>query len=181
MLASVESVLDTLFDFALPEDAAAWQAIGDPVMGGASVGRLLPLPGGSAAFSGDLSLAGGGGFASVRSAPGRFDLSHHEAIVLEARGDGRLYTIALRTDPYFDGVSYQASFSTRPGRWDVVRIPFASFHPRWRGRPVPGAPGLEPGRVVSLGIVLADRRAGPFHLEIQSIRALRRGRGPGRP
>jgi len=165
--------LDTLFDFAIPSHALAWEPIGDRVMGGLSTGRLLPLPGGIGAFSGELSVAQGGGFASVRSAAGRFDLSLHSGLLLEVRGDGRVYKLSLRTDPYFDGVSYQAAFATRAGRWEEVALPFESFRATWRGGPVPGAPRLDAGQVASFGLLLADRQPGPFRLEIHAIRALR--------
>jgi monofunctional biosynthetic peptidoglycan transglycosylase len=75
MLRSVEELLDTLFDFDDPLRVSAWEAVGDPVMGGASTSRFAPLPGGMAAFSGVVSLDRGGGFASVRSAQGLFDLA----------------------------------------------------------------------------------------------------------
>lgn len=176
MLRTVGGLLDTLFDFEDPGLAGAWEAVGDPVMGGISTGRLLPIPGGHARFTGMVSLDRGGGFASIRSAPGLFDLSAHEGLLLEIRGDGRVYKLALRTDPWFDAVAYQIRFVTRAGDWEAVRLPLAGFRATWRGRPVPGAPPLEPSRVSSFGLLLGDGQAGPFQLEIASIRAYRSGR-----
>jgi NADH dehydrogenase [ubiquinone] 1 alpha subcomplex assembly factor 1 len=176
MLRSVSSLLDTLFDFDDPLIVGAWESVGDPVMGGISTGSLLPLPGGLARFAGVVSLDRGGGFASVRSAPGRFDLSGHEGILLEIRGDGRVYKLSVRIDPWFDAVAYQIRFATRAGGWEEVRLPLAGFRATWRGRPVPGAPPLEPSRVSSFGLLLGDGQAGPFQLEIASIRAYRRVR-----
>ncbi len=167
MLRTASDLLDTLFDFDDPLLAQAWESVGDPVMGGASSGRLQPSPDGLARFMGVLSLDRGGGFASIRSAPGLYDLSAHEGILLEVRGDGRVYKLAVRTDPWFDAVAYQSRFATRPGEWEEVRLPLAGFHATWRGRPVPGAPALEPSRVSSFGLLLADRQAGAFQLEIR--------------
>jgi hypothetical protein len=176
MLRTAGGLLDTLFDFDDPSFASAWESVGDPVMGGTSTGSLVRLPGGLAAFSGFVSLDRGGGFASVRSAPGLFDLSPHEGILLEVRGDGRVYKFAVRTDPWFDAVAYQVRFATHPGEWEEVRLPLATFQATWRGRPVPGAPPLEPSRVSSFGLLLGDRQAGPFRLGIASIRAYRSSR-----
>jgi NADH dehydrogenase [ubiquinone] 1 alpha subcomplex assembly factor 1 len=175
MLGTVDALLETLVDFSDPRAPDSWEAIGDRVMGGQSTGRLETLPGGRAVFLGEISLEDGGGFASVRSGRGSYDLSRHEGLVLEIRGDGRTYKLAIRTDPDFDGVSWQAAFETRPGSWEAIRLPLAGFRPTWRGRPVPGAGRLEPGRVVSFGLVVAERRAGSFRLEISALRAYRAG------
>jgi len=176
MLASAE-LLETLFDFADPAAAAAWESVGDRVMGGVSSGRMVLVAAGLSAFEGDVSLERGGGFASVRSAPGHFDLSRHEALVLETRGDGKVYKLNLRTDPLFDGVHWQAAFPTQPGRWLAVRLPLDGFRPVWRGRPVPGAAPLDPAAVTSFGLVLGDRQVGPFRLELAALRAVPRGAG----
>jgi len=36
---------------------------------------------------------------------------------------------------------------------------------------VPGAPPLDPARVRQIGLMIADRQAGPFALAVRSIRA----------
>ncbi len=167
----IEAADQTLFDFADPASARAWSPIGDRVMGGASSGALLAVEGGAAAFVGEVSLEHGGGFASVRSAPGRFDLSRRDRLVLEVRGDGRVYKLGLRTDARLDGVSYQSPFGTRAGRWISVELPLSSFRATWRGRPVPGAPPLDPSAVTTIGLLVSGGQAGPFRLEIAAIRA----------
>ena len=176
MLPTASEILETLFDFGDASLVAAWEPVGDRVMGGRSEGRLELVGGGWAAFLGEVLLAQGGGFASIRSVPGRFDLSGHEGLLLEVRGDGRSYKLSVRTDPWFDAVAYQAGFAPRPGDRSVHRVPFSAFRATWRGRPVPGAPLLEPSRICSFGLVVGDRQAGPFRLEIAAIRAY--GRRP---
>ena len=173
MLRTAGALLETLFDFADPTHVEAWEWVGDPVMGGVSTGSFVGVAGGVAVFAGTVSLAQGGGFASVRSAPGVFDLSGYEGILLDVRGDGRAYKLSLRTDPWFDAVAYQLRFATRPGARDEHRLPFSAFRPTWRGRPVPGAPPVEPARIASFGLVAGDGLAGPFRLEIAAIRAYR--------
>ena len=174
MLPTAGEVLETLFDFGDPSRVSAWEPVGDRVMGGLSSGRLVPLAGGGAVFCGEVLLEQGGGFASVRSAPGLFDLSSHDGVILEVRGDGRTYKLSIRCDPWFDAVAYQVRFATRSGEPTVHRLPLGDFRATWRGRPVPGAPLLEPSRVSSFGLLVGDRQSGPFHLEIAAIRAYRR-------
>lgn len=60
--------LHSLFHFDTPANAAAWRAIDDRVMGGLSRSCPRHDTRGHAAFEGDLALAQGGGFASVRAA-----------------------------------------------------------------------------------------------------------------
>jgi monofunctional biosynthetic peptidoglycan transglycosylase len=165
-----------LYDFAVPGTASQFLPIDDVVMGGRSSSRLEPGDG-FAAFRGEVSLANGGGFASVRSAPSRLDLSGAEGIALRVRGDGRAYKLNLRTDDRFDGVTYQAALEPQAGAWQTVTLPFRSFRPRFRGRPVDGAPPLDPARIATIGFLVADRREGAFRLEIAALGAYSGGAG----
>lgn len=56
---------DVLVVFGAQPAAPAWSAVGDPVMGGRSTGALTPLDATTSVFHGEVSLANGGGFASV--------------------------------------------------------------------------------------------------------------------
>ena len=155
-----------VFDFS--SGGESWTSIDDVVMGGRSASEMV-IEGGLARFRGHVSLENNGGFASVRSAVGHHDLSAFDGIRLRVIGDGRSYGFRLRTDPGFDGVSYQAAFATEAGRTTDVRLPFAAFEPRYRGRQVPGHPALDPARIRSFGLIIAERQSGPFELRIESI------------
>jgi monofunctional biosynthetic peptidoglycan transglycosylase len=163
--------LEIVVDFAA--GAEPWQSIDDAVMGGRSESAMT-IDGGGAVFAGEVSLADGGGFASVRSAAAERDLSGFDGLVLWVRGDGRRYRFRIRTSHAFDGVSYQAGFSTEPGCWLDVHLPFSGFEPVMRGRRVAGHPPLDPARVTTFGLMVADRQEGPFRLEIQWIAGIRR-------
>jgi monofunctional biosynthetic peptidoglycan transglycosylase len=157
-----------LLDLGAAADRDALRPIDDAVMGGRSWSRVEPCEGG-AAFAGEVSLEEGGGFASVRSAPRRWDLRGRAAVVLRARGDGRRYKLNLKDDPGFDAVTWQAAFEP-PRAWGEVRIPLAALAPRFRGRPVAAAP-LDLARIASVGLLVSDRQAGPFRLEVAWIAA----------
>jgi len=158
-----------LFRFDLAASVADFSAIDDRVMGGRSASRLRHDPAGHAVFEGEVSLAEGGGFASVRSRPLALGDAQAVACRLEVLGDGRRYKLNLRTDDRFDGVTYQAAFEPVPGAWTVLRLPLASFVPTWRGRPVEAAPALLPGNLRQLGLVIGDRQAGAFALALRCI------------
>jgi monofunctional biosynthetic peptidoglycan transglycosylase len=157
-------------------EAAAWRSIDDVVMGGVSSSRLTLTSAGTGVFEGAVSLANNGGFASVRRPVGPLDLSAHPGIELRVRGDGRRYRLRLRPDDRFDGVAWQAGFETLDGEWQVVALPFADFEPSYRGRRPAGAGPIDTRRIAQLGLMIADRQAGPFRLEIDWIRAQPTGR-----
>lgn len=150
-------------------DAAAWRAIDDRVMGGVSRSRLRFDPAGHAVFEGEVSLDQGGGFASVRAPFAATGAATGSAVVVEARGDGRQYKLSLFVDEAFDAPAYQAALAPPAGAWQVVVLPLATFVPRFRGRAVAGAAVLEPARIRQVGLLIADRQAGPFTLQLRAI------------
>lgn len=158
-----------LLDLADPVLCARWHSIDDGVMGGMSSSQLRHEPMGYALFAGQVSLANGGGFASVRCQPCELGRQGVTAYLLHVRGDGRHYKLNLRTDDAFDGINYQARFHPPAGVWSICRLATADFSPNWRGRPVPDAVPLDTSRVRQIGLMIADRQAGPFALALRSV------------
>jgi monofunctional biosynthetic peptidoglycan transglycosylase len=155
--------------------AEAWRNIDDVVMGGRSSSEMV-VSDGVAVFRGEVSLENYGGFASVRSAPQEHDLSSFDGVVLRLRGDGKRYRFRLRTTPAFDGVSYQAPLEPAADTWQEIRIPFGVFEPVFRGRQVPDHPPLDPAQIKTFGLLISDKQAGPFRLEIEWINGYREPR-----
>lgn len=152
-------------------DAPVWMSLDDVVMGGRSSSRMETTAEGDALFHGRVILEGGG-FASVRA---EVDWSHippSTGVRLAVRGDGRQYRLRLWMSPGMNQVAWQSAFSTTPGAWMDVELPFSTFRPTFRGRPVPEAPPLEPGRIVQVGLMVADRQGGPFELRLREIRTI---------
>ena len=160
-----------LFDFQSGMPSEAWQTVNDDVMGGVSSSRFQVLTN-SAVFSGVVSLENDGGFASVRSAPERHNLEGFDAFILRVRGDGRRYKFTVRTETGFDSPLYQCAFTTKKGEWEEHRLLFKDFVPTFRGRVLTAVPPLDPAVIRSVGLLIADRQAGAFRLEIASIRAV---------
>jgi len=161
-----------IIDFAA--DPIPWRTIDDVVMGGVSSSRMV-VEDGVAVFSGRVSLDNNGGFASARSADQHHDLSACNGVRLKVRGDGKRYALRLRTLDARDGVSYLMRFETEVGEWQEIVLPFAGFVPSFRGRVVEGHPPVDPARVCGLGLLIADRQAGPFRLELAWIEGVREG------
>ena len=159
-----------LYRFDTAAAAQDWRAIDDRVMGGLSRSRLRHDPDGHATFEGEVSLAQNGGFASVRSAPGPLGVPGAVDCLIEARGDGKNYKLCLFTTDTFDAISYQTEFTPPPNAWAVIRLPIALFRATIRGRQVGDAPALEAALIRQIGLMISSRQAGPFALDIRSIR-----------
>jgi NADH dehydrogenase [ubiquinone] 1 alpha subcomplex assembly factor 1 len=161
----------TLFDFQAATNSSAWEVVNDDVMGGVSTSQFQVLTNGCAVFSGTVRLEKNGGFASVRSAPVRENLTGLTAFVLRVRGDGHRYKFSVRTGAGFDTPLYQCSFKTKPGEWEEHRLACSDFIPTFRGRVLPDVPPLNPEKINSVGFLISDQQAGSFRLEIGWIKA----------
>lgn len=146
----------TLFEFATEKSVQNWYTLDDVVMGGVSQSKMDYAEGGTARFSGRLSLEQGGGFASVRYDKTVFDLGGYEGLELRVKGDGKTYQLRLHTD--VPRVAYAQHFRAA-GDWTTIQLPFTDFKPTFRGRDVPSAPPLNRSVVREVGLMLADGQA----------------------
>jgi monofunctional biosynthetic peptidoglycan transglycosylase len=148
-----------------------WRIVDDGVMGGLSQGKREIGDDGILRFFGVLSLENNGGFSSLRTGDVKMDLSAAEGIVLRVKGDGRAYQVRLSTDAEYRGreMSFQAGFPTVKGEWTEVKVPFKSFVGTWRGMELPDKV-FTPAKVRRLGLMVADKKAGPFELRVDWIR-----------
>ena len=160
----------TVASFESDEPLKSWTSVNDGVMGGISKGGFKRSEQGTLLFTGDLSLENNGGFASIRMKPSALGLSGMSALVVKARGDGRTYWVDLRVTNQMNASSYRAYLPTTAGEWQETRIPFADFKLQAFGRELPVKP-LNVAAVTSVGFTLADKKAGPFALEIGAVNA----------
>lgn len=158
-----------LFDFDTDSDAQQWVSVNDNVMGGRSEGAFRVQKEGVLEFYGNLSLENRGGFTSIRTRPAKSDLPIADALVLRVRGDGRTYYFSLYVPTNRMAYSYRAKFDTEAGRWQEIRLPLNAFQATWFGRKQPNAPEIAGGDIRSLGFTLADKKAGPFKLDVDWI------------
>jgi monofunctional biosynthetic peptidoglycan transglycosylase len=147
-----------------------WRVVNDTVMGGVSSSSATPLERGVVRFAGLLSLENNGGFASIRADSSEFAFSEDGDLILQVRGDGRTYTVDLRTGERQGAFSYKQAFRTRAGEIMQIRLPLRDFQPTAFGRSMPLAGPLNPSRVMSFGFMLADKKSGPFRLDVLSVR-----------
>lgn len=155
-----------VLDFADHRAMQGFRVVNDGVMGGVSTSRLSH-EGDALRFEGEVSLENNGGFASFRG-PVRM-LAGATALIVTVRGDGQRYKLTLKLDDSGSTPQYQASF-VAPPEWTTVRFVAGDFRASFRGRAV-AAPPLVLGEVRALGVLISDRQAGPFRLELRVVRA----------
>jgi monofunctional biosynthetic peptidoglycan transglycosylase len=145
--------------------------VDDGVMGGLSKGKREISEDGILRFFGTLSLENNGGFSSLRTGPVKLDLSSAEGLMLRIKGDGRTYQVRLSTDAEYRGseMSFQAGFPTEKGKWTEVKVPFDRLLGTWRGMDLPDKT-FDPAKIRRLGLIVADKKEGPFELRVDWIR-----------
>lgn len=158
-----------LFDFSGDQAAQQWQTVNDGVMGGRSEGEFQITEEDTLKFTGVLSLDNNGGFASVRSRPAKLKLQNDDTLVIRVKGDGRTYNVNLYVPTRLTAFSYRLSFPTKKDTWTEVELPLKDFQTTWFGREVDDRP-LEATKVNSLGILLGDKKAGPFELQVDWLK-----------
>lgn len=173
-----------IFNFTHPSEELKniWGALDDVVMGGVSASNMR-FAEGIALFTGNVSVANSGGFASVRTK--NFDppinLSGCEGVTLRVKGDGKRYKLFLRSDAVWDGVGYSHSFDTVADTWINVRVPFKDLIPVFRAKVVKDRPQIDASKVSSFQLMLSKFEydgalnpsfsPGAFELQIESINA----------
>lgn len=150
-----------------------WLNVDDVVMGGVSDSAMQLTQDGTAVFAGNLSLENSGGFASVRTVLERRNYADFAGFRIRVKGDGRRYSFRARNDDRFDGVVYKFDFETVPDERMEIGLPFAGFIPSFRGRTLADVPPLDSSNIVQIGLLISNKQAGAFRLEIAWIEAYR--------
>ena len=160
-------VFNLLFATTEANANARWYVVNDSVMGGISNSQVLQNDG-NLVFTGNVSLANNGGFASIRTL---LDVKNQNItkIVLRVKGDGQTYQLRLRTNEYMDGAAYTHSFSTTKSEWLNIEFLPEDFQLTFRGRLLEQQPTISFKEIKQLGFMIAGKQAGEFRLEIGKI------------
>lgn len=152
--------------------AKRWMTVNDNVMGGRSKGGPK-FADGLLTFQGATNT-NGGGFSSLRTKPDPIDLSDTKGFLLRVKGDGRTYKAAIRTDASKGRwrIPFRADFPTVKDEWITVFVPFKNMTPSFRGFPLDNPPALELDKVEAMGLMIYDKKDGPFKLQVDWIKAV---------
>ncbi|WP_064662914.1 CIA30 family protein [Pseudoalteromonas sp. MQS005] len=160
-------VFNLLFATTEANANARWYVVNDSVMGGISNSQVL-YENDNLVFTGNVSLANNGGFASIRTL---LDVQSQDItkIMLRIKGDGQTYQLRLRTNEYMDGAAYTRSFSTTKSEWLNIEFLPEDFQLTYRGRLLEQQPTINFKDIKQLGFMIAGKQAGEFRLEVEKI------------
>ncbi|KGJ99791.1 MULTISPECIES: CIA30 family protein [Pseudoalteromonas] len=160
-------VFNLLFATTEANANARWYVVNDSVMGGISNSQVL-YENDNLVFTGNVSLANNGGFASIRTL---LDVQSQDItkIMLRIKGDGQTYQLRLRTNEYMDGAAYTRSFSTTKNEWLNIEFLPEDFQLTYRGRLLEQQPTINFKDIKQLGFMIAGKQAGEFRLEVEKI------------
>jgi NADH dehydrogenase [ubiquinone] 1 alpha subcomplex assembly factor 1 len=166
-----DSAENIILDFNTPA-SCCWESVDDRIMGGCSQSHPQHIESVGLHFAGKVSVENDGGFASIRSATVRYDLTQYSGLKLRLRGDGKSYKLSLRTDQFFDGVSYQSTFKTTKNTWQEISLPFSAFTPTHHGVKLSTVAPMDIGNVTSFGLFISDRQEGLFQLDVAWVKGV---------
>ena len=149
-----------------------WEVINDEVMGGISESNFQIQTDQTAVFSGRVSLENNGGFASVRASLGESVSGNFEKIIIRVKGDGKTYSLRIRTDQNFDGVAYACSLTIKD-EWTMHEFSPVEFVSTFRGRTLSNVPPLKDLKVSHVGFLISGKQSGSFGLIIDWIKITR--------
>ena len=160
---------NTIFEFDNSNEGRDWQIVLDGVMGGLSTGNIS-VENGSLFFTGETSLKNNGGFSSIRASMDSNDMDAFDAIQLRVRGDGRTWIFGTRGSNSMGANSYWSKFETKKNEWIKVTIPINEMERHSFGNRLPGS--INPDEIIGVEFYMYDKKAGPFKLEVDSIKGI---------
>lgn len=163
---SNNSSMKNIYTFSGQTNISEWRIVNDGVMGGVSNSSLVLTDAGNGKFSGHVSLAYNGGFASVQLDKKIVLEEEKSFIVLRVKGDGRRYEFRLKGDKS-QYESYVHPFATS-GKWETIRLPLRDFYPTFRGRNL-NLPNFNFESIAQISFFIANKQEEDFELLIDWI------------
>ncbi|WP_234364215.1 CIA30 family protein [Lunatibacter salilacus] len=160
-----------LFDFGVDKDFGRWSIVNDGVMGGLSQSEAI-LDADGLLFTGNVSLKNNGGFVSLRSALGDYDLSSYSHCEIRFKSDtDRKFEVLIEKDTPFYLPKFRAKFGVDNKEWHTATIPLQDFEISKMGNTI--QVGIDPKSlkgIQRIGFILADKQEGSFNLWIDYLK-----------
>ncbi|MEL7338947.1 MAG: CIA30 family protein [Bacteroidota bacterium] len=157
-------------DFGSEKDGTDWQTLNDGVMGGLSNGQVALTPN-ALKFFGEVSLDNYGGFTSVKSPFGQYDLSNAKKLTIRYKTEGQLISISLENSDAFYKPYYKLLLPDTKGKWMTAEANISDFKEYNLGQETAIAisDGFLKG-VKRIGFITSEKRAGRFAVEIDYLK-----------
>jgi NADH dehydrogenase [ubiquinone] 1 alpha subcomplex assembly factor 1 len=147
-----------------------WFALTDNVMGGVSTSKLN-YKATSLEFTGNISFQNNGGFASMRSNFGLYDLSAYTHVTIRFKSDKQKFALTFENSKSWWEPNYKYEFQSEQSTdWKTVTFKLMDFHEEILGRKTGKSIDNEILKKISrIGIITNDKKEGPFSIEIDYI------------
>lgn len=162
----VKTDMKEIYSFTSYSKVNEWRIVNDGVMGGISKSSLMLTDDGYGKFSGHISLANNGGFASIQLNTSVKLSEEKKFIVLRIKGDGKTYEFRLKGE-ISQSESYVYQFTTT-GEWENIKLPLGEFYPQFRGRKL-NYPNFNFNTIEQLSFLIANKQEEDFKLLIDWI------------
>lgn len=157
-------------DFGKNLQGNSWEVVNDGVMGGLST-STLSLKENYLVFEGKTSLQNNGGFASIRSQNLSLQLANYKTVEIRYKtSSNRTFGLRLALYNRFYMPNLKYNFSSSKGEWKTLEIPVTDFKVYRMGNLISDdVPIKKMKDVIRVGIIVADKKEGPFEIEIDYI------------
>lgn len=163
---SSKSDMKKVYTFSTQTNIKEWRIVNDGVMGGISKSAIVLTDAGYGKFSGHVSLANNGGFASIQLNTKIRLAASDKFIVLRVKGDGKNYEFRLKGE-ISQSESYVHQFSTS-GEWENIKLPISAFYPQFRGNKL-NIPNFNFENIEQVSFLIANKQEEDFELLIDWI------------
>ncbi len=158
--------MEKIYTFSTATNIKAWRIVNDGVMGGISRSSLALTDAGYGQFSGHVSLANNGGFASIQLDTTIQLAEEMKFIVLRLKGDGKRYEFRMKGE-ISQSESYVHQFPTS-GEWETIKLPISEFYPQFRRRKL-NSPNFNFRSIEQLSFLIANKQEEGFEILIDWI------------
>lgn len=175
LLVTTTASTDPIIDFGTAANRVNdWVMISDNVMGGITRCKL-DYTEQSLVLTGNISLENYGGFSSVKTRFGSFDLSAFKGLKIRYKSTNQRFAFTLEDSRNWTRPNYKGNLpGSANDAWNEVTIYFKDFKEYQIGEPTGDM--LNPAtlkNIVRLGIITTDKKEGPFTLEVDYVEFVR--------
>lgn len=160
------SIMKKIYTFSTQTNLKQWRIVNDDVMGGISRSFLGLTDAVQGQFSGKVSLANSGGFASIQLNKTIKLTEEKKFIILRVKGDAKRYEFRMKGN-ISQYESYVHQFTTS-GEWENIKLEISEFYPQLRGRKL-NIPNFNFESIEQLSFLIANKKDEDFKLLIDWI------------
>ena len=158
----------TKIDFG-SEKTNSWSVINDGVMGGRSFGKVN-YESNSMRFTGSISLENNGGFSSLKSPFGTFNLSAYKRVEIRYRSSEIPMALTMEVSRAWYETYYRSALPSTKGEWKTLELPLNEFQGQSVGRKTGTKLGKnELEQIIRLGFINDGKGPGNFDFEVDYL------------